>query len=157
VAERPCWVENDNRRLLRARDRIDRDYARPLRLAELAATAHMSQAHFSRLFRSAFGESPHRYLQRRRIERAMFLLRNTDRPVTDVCFEVGFGSLGTFSRTFRVIVGESPSDFRHRAPTPAAVPTCFARIWTRPADTVPAAGPGGRPPDASRNGEVEPG
>ena len=148
VAERARWEENDNRRLLRARDRIDREYAGPLRLPELAATAHMSAAHFSRMFRAAFGETPHRYLQRRRIERAMFLLRNTDRPVTEVCFEVGFGSLGTFSRTFHHIVGETPSQFRRRAPTPAAVPTCFARVWTRPAGSAPA--------EASRNGEADP-
>ena len=72
----------------------------------------MSQAHFIRTFRATFGETPHRYLQRRRVERAMFLLRETDRSVTDICFEVGFGSLGTFSRTFRHIVGESPSEYR---------------------------------------------
>ena len=75
---------------------------------------------------------PHHYLQRRRVERAMSLLRDTGRSVTDICFEVGFGSLGTFSRTFRAIVGRSPRDYRRAAPRTAA-PTCFTMAWTRPA------------------------
>jgi AraC-like DNA-binding protein len=78
-----------------------------------------------------FGETPHRYLQRRRIERAMFLLRNTARNVTDVCMDVGFTSLGTFSRTFKDIVGETPRVYRKRPPV-VGVPTCFAMAWTRP-------------------------
>src|SRR3954451_3121728 len=105
-------VEDSNRRLLRARDAIDRAYAEPLDVRAIAAVAHLSPAHFSRCFRTVFGETPHRYLQRRRIERSMFLLRETGRSVTDVCFDVGFASLGTFSRTFRVIVGETPSGYR---------------------------------------------
>ena len=88
-------------------------------------------AHFSRQFRATFGETPHRYLQRRRVERAMFLLRATDRSVTDICLDVGFSSLGTFSRSFHDIVGEAPTAYRERGPI-VAVPTCFAMAWTRP-------------------------
>jgi AraC-like DNA-binding protein len=136
-------VEEWNRRMLRARDAIDRAYAEPLSIPRLAKLAGTSQAHFIRTFRATFGETPHRYLQRRRVERAMFLLRATDRPVTDVCFDVGFGSLGTFSRTFHEIVGESPTTFRQRGRTPA-VPTCFMMAWTRPSsfgEARPAASP----------------
>src|SRR3954470_9232725 len=96
-------VEDLNRRLLRARDAMDRAYAEPLDVRAVAAVAHLSEAHFIRTFRGVFGETPHRYLQRRRVERAMFLLRETDRSITDVCFDVGFTSLGTFSRTFRAV------------------------------------------------------
>src|SRR5918993_3516788 len=105
-------VEDFNRRLLRARDAMDRAYAEPLDVRAVAAVAHISPAHFSRCFRAVFGESPHRYLRRRRVERSMFLLRESDRTVTDICFDVGFTSLGTFSRTFREIVGETPSGYR---------------------------------------------
>ena len=83
-------VEDSNRRMLRARDAMDRDFAQPLDIPALARIAHVSEAHFIRVFRSTFGETPHRYLQRRRVERAMFLLRETDRSVTDVCFDVAF-------------------------------------------------------------------
>ncbi|GAA3437830.1 helix-turn-helix transcriptional regulator [Kutzneria kofuensis] len=124
-------MEDTNRRMLRARDTMDRHYAEPLDVAALARVAHVSEAHFIRTFRATFGETPHRYLQRRRVERAMFLLRSCDRSVTDICLEVGFTSLGTFSRTFRDIVGESPSAYRSRGPL-AAVPTCFAMSWMRP-------------------------
>ena len=117
--------------MLRARDAMDRGYARPLDLAQLAAVACASEAHFIRTFKVTFGETPHRYLQRRRVERAMFLLRTTDRSVTDICMEVGFSSLGTFSRTFRDIVGETPSQFRDRGPMPE-VPSCYVKAWTRP-------------------------
>ncbi|MFC0432332.1 helix-turn-helix domain-containing protein [Kutzneria buriramensis] len=117
--------------MLRARDAMDRHYAEPLDVPALARIAHVSQAHFIRTFRATFGETPHRYLQRRRVERAMFLLRSCDRNVTEICLEVGFTSLGTFSRTFRDIVGESPSAYRARGPL-AAVPTCFAMSWMRP-------------------------
>ena len=126
-------VEEENRRLLRARDAMDRDYALPLDLARLAHIAYMSQSHFIRSFRAAFGETPHRYLQRRRIERAMYVLRTSDRSVTDICMEVGFTSLGTFSRTFADIVGESPSAHRGRGPLPAA-PSCFVKAWVRPSN-----------------------
>ena len=124
-------VEESNRRMLRARDAMDRTYAQPLDVPTLARIAHVSEAHFIRTFRATFGETPHRYLQRRRVERSMFLLRETDRSVTEICLDVGFTSLGTFSRTFRDIVGRSPSEYRRSAPvTPA--PTCFGMAWTRP-------------------------
>lgn len=125
-------VEESNRRLLRARDAIDREYAKPLDIPTLAGIACVSEAHFIRTFRATFGEPPHRYLQRRRIERAMFLLRETDRSVTEICLDVGFTSLGTFGRTFSAIVGESPTRYRERAADLRAVPACFARAWTRP-------------------------
>jgi AraC-like DNA-binding protein len=124
-------VEESNRRLLRARDAMDRTYAQSLDIATLARIALVSEAHFIRTFRATFGETPHRYLQRRRVERAMFLLRATDASVTDVCLDVGFSSLGTFSRMFRDIVGESPSEYRRRGVIPP-VPTCFAMAYTRP-------------------------
>ncbi|MFF5292765.1 helix-turn-helix domain-containing protein [Paractinoplanes globisporus] len=124
-------VEEFNRRLLRARDAIDRAYAEPLDVAAIAAVAHLSPAHFSRCFRALFGETPHRYLQRRRIERSMFLLRETGRSITDICTDVGFNSLGTFSRTFREIVGESPSGYR-RGHGPVIVPGCVQMANTRP-------------------------
>jgi AraC-like DNA-binding protein len=124
-------AEDSNRRLLRARDAMDRNYAEPLDVPSLARVAHVSEAHFIRTFRATFGETPHRYLQRRRVERAMFLLVQTDRSVTEICLDVGFTSLGTFSRTFRAIVGESPSRYRERA-VPRNVPNCFAMAWTRP-------------------------
>jgi AraC-like DNA-binding protein len=97
----------------------------------LAGVAHVSEAHFIRSFKVIFGETPHRYLQRRRIERAMYFLRTTERTVTEICMEVGFSSLGTFSRTFNDVVGESPSQFRQRGPLPDA-PTCFVKAWVRP-------------------------
>jgi AraC-like DNA-binding protein len=125
-------VEERNRRMLRARDAMDRDFAQPLDIAALARIAIVSEAHFIRTFRATFGETPHRYLQRRRVERAMFLLRETGRPVTDVCLDVGFASLGTFSRTFRAIVGVSPSAYRERGVDLRAVPGCFGKRWTTP-------------------------
>ncbi|MFJ1926700.1 MULTISPECIES: helix-turn-helix domain-containing protein [unclassified Streptomyces] len=124
-------AEESNRRMLRARDTMDRSYAQPLDVPALARIAHVSPAHFSRTFRDTFGETPHRYLQRRRVERAMFLLRETGRSVTDICFEVGFGSTGTFSRTFSAIVGRSPRAYRKES-VPTGVPTCFTMAWTRP-------------------------
>jgi AraC-like DNA-binding protein len=124
-------AEVRNRRMLRARDAMDRTFAEPLCVPRLARIAEVSEAHFIRTFRATFGETPHRYLQRRRIERAMFLLRSTGRSVTDVCLDVGFNSLGTFSRTFQAVVGESPTAFRERGRMPA-VPTCFLMAWARP-------------------------
>jgi AraC-like DNA-binding protein len=124
-------VEDLNRRLLRARDAMDRSFAEPLDVRAVAAVAHISPAHFSRCFRTVFGETPHRYLQRRRIERSMFLLRETGRSVTDICFDVGFTSLGTFSRTFREIVGETPSAYR-RGHGPIVMPGCVQMVTTRP-------------------------
>ncbi len=133
---------DSNRRLLRARDAMDRSYADALDIEALARSVHLSRAHFIRSFRDTFGETPHRYLQRRRLERAMALLRETDRPVTDICFDVGFTSLGTFSRTFHAIVGTSPSAYREReqaaprAAIRAGVPGCMARLWDRPSSTL---------------------
>lgn len=124
-------VEQFNRRLLRARDAMDRTYAEPLDIPRLAAIAYISEAHFIRSFRATFGEPPHRYLQRRRVERAMFLLRETDRDVTAICFDVGFTSVGTFSRTFHEIVGVSPTAYRRSAP-PAIGPGCFVMWAMRP-------------------------
>jgi transcriptional regulator GlxA family with amidase domain len=133
-----------NRLLLRARDTMDRDYADRLDLDALASAAYMSRAHFIRSFRAAFGETPHRYLQRRRIERAMVLLGHTDRPVTDVCTEVGFTSLGTFSRTFRDVLGASPRSYRRRAAggPGARVPGCMLRLFNRPSEHVQRSAPG---------------
>ena len=125
--------EDSNRRMLRARDAMDRSYAEPLDVAAVARIAHVSEAHFIRTFKATFGETPHRYLQRRRVERAMFLLRSTDRSVTDVCLAVGFSSLGTFSRVFAGIVGEPPSAYRRRGPL-APVPSCFGMRWLRPSE-----------------------
>src|ERR671919_832712 len=133
-------TEESNRRMLRARDAMDRDYAKPLDIPTLARIAYVSEAHFIRVFRATFGETPHRYLQRRRVERAMFLLRQSDRSVTEICFDVGFMSLGTFSRTFREIVGESPTEYRGRAADLRAVPACFAKAWTRPSSFGEAKG-----------------
>lgn len=130
--------EDTNRRMLRARDAMDRRYAEPLDVPTLAAVAHLSPSQFGRVFRDVFGETPHRYLQRRRVERAMTLLRQTDRPVTQVAWDVGFASLGTFSRTFASIVGCSPSEFRARHEA-VHVPTCFIAAWTRPREAAPPA------------------
>ena len=129
-------IEDRNRRMLRARDAMDRAFAGPLDVPALARIAHVSPAHFSRQFRDTFGEPPHRYLQRRRVERAMEALRETEASVTDICFDVGFASLGTFSRTFRAVVGESPTAYRARFSGAGAglrVPACFAMAWLRPA------------------------
>ena len=129
-------LEDRNRRMLRVRDTMDHAFARPLDVPALARVAHVSPAHFSRQFRSTFGETPHRYLQRRRVERAMELLRETDRQVTEICMDVGFNSLGTFSRTFRAIVGESPTVYRARLQGDGValrVPACWAMTWLRPA------------------------
>ena len=119
--------------LRRARDLIDREYARPLDVASLARAALMSSAHFSRQFRAAYGETPYTYLMTRRIERAKALLRRSELSVTEVCIAVGCSSLGSFSARFRELVGETPSAYRardHRAL--ASVPACIARELTRP-------------------------
>ena len=110
---------------------MDRRFAEPLDIPALARIAHVSEAHFIRTFKSTFGETPHRYLQRRRVERSMFMLRETERSVTEICLDVGFASLGTFSRTFREIVGRTPTEYRRDAPV-HDVPGCFVRTWTRP-------------------------
>ena len=124
-------MEQRNRRMLRARDRMDRTFAEPLDIPALASVAGCSEAHFIRSFRATFGETPHRYLQRRRVERSMFLLRETDRSVTDVCLDVGFTSLGTFSKMFREIVGETPSAYR-RGHGPIVAPNCVQLAAMRP-------------------------
>src|SRR4051794_13177464 len=119
---------------------MDRAYAEPLDVRAIATVAFLSEAHFSRSFRAVFGETPHRYLQRRRVERSMFLLRETDLSVTEICFDVGFTSLGTFSRTFREIVGEPPSAYRRRGGGPA-VPNCFVMALMRPSSFGEARAP----------------
>jgi len=137
--------EDSNRRMLRARDAMDRSYAEPLDVPALARIAYVSEAHFIRTFKATFGETPNRYLQRRRVERAMFLLRSTDQTVTDVCMAVGFASLGTFSRVFAEIVGEPPSVYRRRGPL-APVPSCFGMRWLRPgSNTAVPEKPGAAP------------
>jgi AraC-like DNA-binding protein len=128
--------------LRRARDLIDREYARPLDVPAMARRALMSPAHFSRQFRAAYGETPYSYLMTRRIERAMALLRG-GMSVTDACMAVGCTSLGSFSSRFTEIVGETPSAYRSREhDAVAAMPACVAKVQTRPIRTMPAkAGP----------------
>jgi AraC-like DNA-binding protein len=123
----------DLARLRRVRDRIDREYGRPLDVAELARGEHMSAGHLSRQFRAAYGESPYSYLMTRRIERAMALLRRGDLSVTEVCFAVGCSSLGTFSTRFKELVGVPPSTYREQAGrATAGMPACVAKQVTRP-------------------------
>nr|WP_211303157.1 helix-turn-helix transcriptional regulator [Allonocardiopsis opalescens] len=123
----------DLARLRRVRDRIDREYARPLDVQALARGANMSAGHLSRRFRQAYGESPYAYLMTRRIERAMALLRRGDLTVTEVCFTVGCSSLGTFSTRFTELVGVPPSVYRRQAaPATAGMPPCVAKQVTRP-------------------------
>ena len=124
---------SDLARLRRVRDRIDREYARPLDVDALARGANMSAGHLSRQFRLAYGESPYSYLMTRRIERAMALLRLGDLSVTDVCFAVGCSSLGTFSTRFTELVGVPPSTYRDQSTrTTAGMPSCVAKQVTRP-------------------------
>jgi AraC-like DNA-binding protein len=119
--------------LRRVRDRIDREYAQPLDVEALARDAHMSAGHFSREFKLAYGESPYSYLMTRRIERAMALLRQGDLSVTEVCFEVGCSSLGTFSSRFTELVGIPPGAYRRQqADATAGMPPCVAKQVTRP-------------------------
>jgi AraC-like DNA-binding protein len=129
-------VDAASRRMLRARDKMDRSYHKPLDVPALARVALTSEAHFIRTFKDTFGETPHRYLQRRRLERAMALLRETERPVTEICLDVGFTSLGSFSRTFTRVIGMSPTAYREAwrtgAGTAGYVPTCVVMAWMRP-------------------------
>lgn len=122
--------------LRRVRDRIDREYAQPLDVEALARGVHMSAGHLSREFKRAYGEPPYAYLMTRRIERAMALLRLGDRSVTEVCFEVGCSSLGTFSTRFTELVGMSPSAYRDQYVAPATdlsgIPPCVTKQVTRP-------------------------
>ena len=123
------------RHLLRAKDLADARYYEPLVVADLARAAGLSPAHFSREFRRAFGEAPHQYLLTRRLERAAALLRNTDRQVTDICFAVGLGSVGSFITSFRRVYGVAPGEYRAMFP-PAQrhirIPLCVARAYGRP-------------------------
>ncbi|HEV2742581.1 MAG TPA: helix-turn-helix transcriptional regulator [Rubrobacter sp.] len=124
---------DDLTRLRRVRDRIDREYARPLDVEALARGVHMSAGHLSRQFRLAYGESPYAYLMTRRIERAMALLRRGDLGVTEACFAVGCSSLGTFSTRFTELVGVPPSVYRRQAArATAGMPTCVVKHVTRP-------------------------
>jgi len=135
VTSRPPAAQHlgDLARLRRVRDRIDREYAQPLDVEALARGAHMSAGHLSREFRLAYGESPYSYLMTRRIERAMALLRRGDLSVTEVCFEVGCSSLGTFSSRFTELLGIPPSTYRHDATgVMAGMPPCVAKQVTRP-------------------------
>src|SRR3954467_13488740 len=129
-------VDAASRRMLRARDRMDRSYDKPLNVPALARVALTSEAHFIRTFKETFGETPHRYLQRRRLERAMALLRETERPVADICLEVGFASLGSFSRTLTRVIGMSPTAYRQAwqtgAGTAGYVPTAVGMAWALP-------------------------
>jgi len=128
--------------LRRARDFIDREYARPLDVPTMARRALMSPAHFSRKFRAAFGETPYNYLMTRRVERAMALLRG-GMSVTDACMAVGSTSLGSFSSRFTELVGETPSAYRAREhDSIIAMPDCIARTRTRPSRIREAAGVG---------------
>jgi AraC-like DNA-binding protein len=134
---------SDLAHLRRVRDRIDREYAEPLDVDALARDAHMSSGHFSRQFRLAYGESPYGYLMTRRIERAMALLRRGDLSVTEVCFEVGCSSLGTFSSRFTELVGMPPSTYRReQADATAGMPACVAKQVTKPIRNREAAGTG---------------
>ncbi len=124
---------NDLVWLRRARDLIDRLYAEPLNVEAVAASVHMSAGHFSRQFKAAYGESPYSYLMTRRVERAMALLRKGDLNVTEVCFAVGFSSLGTFSTRFTELVGVPPSVYREEfAGATMGMPPCVAKQVTRP-------------------------
>jgi AraC-like DNA-binding protein len=124
------------RHLLRARDYMDRHYAEPLDLDEIAARAHASKAHFVRAFRATFGETPHQYLLTRRLERAKHLLHTTQMPVTEVCLEVGLQSLGSFCSSFKRVIGVTPTQYRATAQAAdlrARVPGCHVMAFTRPA------------------------
>ena len=122
--------DSETRRLLRARDAIDLHFAEPLDVGTLASVSLMSVAHFSRRFKRLFGQPPHEYLYHRRIERAKWWLRTTDLSVTEVCGCVGYSSLGTFTRTFVRLVGETPTAHRARGPI-GPIPGCFARAWNQ--------------------------
>ncbi|MFI6291331.1 helix-turn-helix transcriptional regulator [Nonomuraea sp. NPDC050790] len=135
--------------LRRARDLIDREYARPLDVPTMARHALMSPAHFSRQFRAAYGETPYSYLMTRRIERAMAMLR-AGVSVTDACMAVGCTSLGSFSSRFTELLGETPSGYRAREHSAvAAMPPCVARLRTRPTRDAPNSKKGGAKAEAA--------
>ena len=126
------------RHLLRAKDLADARYREPLDVAALAQAARLSPAHFSREFRRTFGETPHQYVLTRRLERAAALLRNTDRSVAEICFDVGLRSVGSFTTSFGRTYGLSPTVYRASHPpasTRARVPTCVLQAWARPSST----------------------
>jgi AraC-like DNA-binding protein len=132
----------DLRLLRRVKDRIDREYAQPLDVEALARGVHLSAGHLSREFKKAYGEAPYSYLMTRRIERAMLLLRRGDLSVTDVCFEVGCQSLGTFSTRFSELVGMSPSVYKQEAASDlAGVPSCVVKQVSRPVRNREAGAP----------------
>jgi transcriptional regulator GlxA family with amidase domain len=146
AAPRRCvpWLRSvevsDLVRLRKAKDRMDREFARPLDVPAIARSAAMSTGHFSRSFKAAFGEGPYSYLMTRRIERAKALLRRGDMSVTDVCFAVGCTSLGSFSARFAELVGESPSAYRARNHDAAGViPSCIIKVSTKPSRNQEAA------------------
>ena len=144
MTERPAPTRNlsDLVLLRRARDRIDREYAQPLDVDAIARGVHMSGGHFSRQFRRAYGESPYSYLMTRRIERAMALLRRGDLSVTEVCFEVGCSSLGTFSTRFTELVGMPPSVYREQmADAMEGMPPCVTKRVTKPVRNREAGSP----------------
>jgi AraC-like DNA-binding protein len=135
--------------LRQAKDRLDRAYGEPLDLRALAGQSGYSLYHFVRAFRETYGETPGRYQARRRVERAQELLRNTTLTVTEVCFRIGFSSLGTFSARFKEIVGSSPTAYREevvRQGGPPRIPGCFVMMWSTPQP--------GRSPAGGRNGTV---
>jgi AraC-like DNA-binding protein len=135
---------SDLRLLRTVRDRMDREYALPLDVEALARGVHMSSGHLSRQFKAAYGESPYSYLMTRRIERAMVLLRRGDQSVTDVCFAVGFSSLGTFSTRFAQLVGMAPSAYKEEMAAPRGeIPPCVSKQVTRPVRQRPGRRPGG--------------
>lgn len=126
------------RHLLRAKDLVDAGYRGPLDVPALARAARLSPAHFSREFRRAFGETPHQYLLTRRLERAAALLRDTDRSVAEICFDVGLRSVGSFTTSFGRTYGLSPTAYRATYPpasSRARVPTCVLQAWARPSST----------------------
>jgi AraC-like DNA-binding protein len=116
-------------RLLKTRQYIDRNFARDLKIDDLAAMARLSSFHFIRVFRDAFGQTPHQYLRGRRLARAQELLVTTPQPVTEICDRIGFQSLGSFSSLFRHVTGETPAEFRAKRRKSVYIPSCFVRMY----------------------------
>ncbi|MYR08087.1 helix-turn-helix domain-containing protein [Gordonia sp. SID5947] len=142
------------RHLLRAKDLVDAQFAEPLTVDEMASAAGLSRAHFTRAFAATFGESPHAYLQTRRLERAAAMLRNTDRSVADICMSVGLSSVGSFTTSFTKAFGKPPTAYRSTFPPARAyvpVPACVIRVYGRPAPTTRA--PTTAPPEDSTREE----